>query len=69
MVPTAWEGGIYDVAIRLFDSSHKTIGVIAMDIKPGPGDPKAETLKMAYEIRDELSEQIPSDGKLFENTN
>jgi iron complex outermembrane receptor protein len=67
--PNSVGGGIFDVAIQLFDSSQKTIGVIAMHIKPGPGDPKAEPLKMAYEIRDELSKQIPSDTKLFEKTN
>jgi hypothetical protein len=67
--PNSVEGGIYDVAIQLFDSSHKTIGVIAMHIKPGPGDPKAETLKIAYEIRNELSKQVPSDSKLFAKAN
>ena len=66
--PNSVEGGIYDVAIQLFDSSRKTIGVIALHIKPGPGDPKAEALKMAYQVRDEIAKQIPSDAKLFEKT-
>jgi iron complex outermembrane receptor protein len=66
--PNLVEGGIYDVAIQLFDSSHNVIGVIAVHIKPGPGDPKAETLALAYKIRDDLATHIPSSAKLFEHT-
>jgi hypothetical protein len=66
--PNSLGGGVYDVVVQLFDASGKTIGVVALHIKPGAdGDPKAKTLKLAYKVRDELKKRIPTDAKLFES--
>ncbi len=66
--PNSVEGGIFDVAIPLHNSGGKVIGVMAVHIKPGPGDPKAETLKLAYQIRSEFEKQIPNNARLFAPT-
>jgi hypothetical protein len=67
--PNDLGGGIYDVIMPLHDASGQTIGAAVVHVKPGPGDPKAEAMKLALEYRDELAKQIPSNAKLFESTN
>jgi len=67
--PNDLGGGIYDVILPLHDASGQTIGAAVVHVKPGPGDPKVEAMKLAIEYRDELAKEIPSNAKLFESTN
>lgn len=67
--PNDLGGGIYDVIMPLHDASGETIGAAVVHVKPAPGDPKTEAMKLATRYRDELAKQIPSNAKLFEVTN
>jgi hypothetical protein len=67
--PNGVGGGVFDVALPLYDRSGATIGAVVIHVKPGKGDPKVETLKLASRVRDEISKQISSEAKLFERVN
>jgi hypothetical protein len=66
--PNALPGGVYDVGIPLHDRAGKMVGFLATHLRPDTTarDPKAEVLKTAFRLRDELAKHIPSAGALFQ---
>jgi hypothetical protein len=59
-------GDKFNVSLPLLDVRGNLIGVVGVGMRYQPGDDKAALFKRAERIRDELREQIPSAGRLFE---
>ena len=58
----------FDVSVPLRDSKGNVVAVVGMDIKPVPGQTKAQVLKLARHIAEEMQSQVPEKGKLFEKS-
>jgi iron complex outermembrane receptor protein len=60
------KGDHFEVELVLQDQSGKTIGALGTVYAYKPGDDKTKFQRIAEQIRDELSQQIPSRESLFE---
>jgi hypothetical protein len=58
----------FDVSVPMRDSKGSVIAVVGMDIKPVRGQTKAQALKLARQIVQEMQSQVPEKGKLFEKS-
>lgn len=58
----------FDVSMPMRDSKGNVIAVVGMDIKPTPKQTRAQVVKLARQIVEEMQSQVPDKGKLFEKS-
>ncbi len=59
------EGTGYDVSVLLHDAAGKTVGVLSVGFKGGPGVTATSVVETATKIAAEMAAQIPSKAKLL----
>ena len=59
------EGGGFDIALPLYDSTGKLVGSVGIGFKRSAGHSSAELTQKAKQIAAEMGKQIPSKAALF----
>jgi len=58
-------GKHFEDELILLDASNKTIGALGVVFNYKPGDDKAALAKIAYKVRDEMKEKLPTESVLY----